>query len=324
MTRLSPPHLLAIAALTFARCAAQPAPSASIVRIDLTPESEERQPITVPTEPENTVEVDLPWPLRDWAGRGFTPDAEKFAGDFVIEATRGEARFFVTPVAADAHRVLHVILSPGGGSTRSVSFEFIPAPAGLAWRKVVLVDPTVRVDEGPAVSLVDRPPRSQLRESSPESEIGLIRTLRLMLDMPPAGARSIALANPSLAMASFSGPPRSFGDFTIRIRFAVRDSVTGALGICASVSNQTARRLLFDPGSWVVRVGDRVYPIQTADFANALEPGETGNAFLVLARGPDGAATGLLPDNRFELSVILKGSFNPRPVILMPLEGFGE
>ncbi len=324
MTRVPPPFLLALAACVFAKGSAQPAPPASIVRIELPSESEERQPIAVPTEPEDTVEVDLPWPLRDWAGRGFTPDAEKFAGDFVIEAARGETRFFVTPVAADAHRVLHVILDPGGGVTRSVSFEFLPAPVGLAWRKVVLADPTVRAKEGPSVSLVERPPRARLLESSPESEIGLIRTLRLILSMPADGARSVVAANPSLDMADFSVPPRSFGDFTIRIRFAVRDSVTGALGICASVSNQTARRLLFDPGSWVVRVGDHVYPIQTADFANELEPGDTSNAFLVLARGPDGEPTGLLPDNQFELSVILKGSFNPRPVLRMPLEGFGQ
>jgi hypothetical protein len=322
--RLRTPFLIAVAAFSVARYSAQPIPPPSIVRIDLPSESEERQPIAVPTEPENTVELDLPWPLQDWAGRGFTPDADKFAGDFIVEATRGDMRFFVTPVAVNAHRVLHVILAPASGPTRSVSFEFLPAPAGLAWRKVVLVDQTAAVQEIPAVSLADRPPRSRLRESSPESEIGLIRTLRLMLNMTADGARAVVSANPALQMATFSGPPRSFGDFTIIVRFAVRDSVTGALGICASVSNQTARRLLFDPGSWVLRVGDRIYPIQTADFANELDPGGTGDAFLVLARGPDGAPTGLLPDNNFELSLILKGAFNPRPVIRMPLEGFEQ
>jgi hypothetical protein len=319
-----PPFLLAVSAFAVAMCAAQPAPPPSIVRIELPSESEERQPIAVPTEPENTVEVDLPRPLQDWAGRGFTPDADKYAGDFIVEATRGDTRFFVTPVAAEAHRVLHVVLAPAGGPSRSVSFEFLPAPTGLAWRKVVLVDRMAAVQGGPSVSLVDRPPRTRLRESSPESEIGLIRTLRLMLNMTADGARAVVAANPALQMATFAGPPRSFGDFTILVRFAVRDSVTGALGICASVSNQTARRLLFDPESWVLRVGDRVYPIQTADFANELDPGDTRDAFLVLARGPDGAPTGLLPDNNLELSLILKGSFNPRPVIRMPLEGFEE
>jgi hypothetical protein len=315
--------LLAVAAFAVAKCAAQAAPP-SIVRIALPAESDERQPIAVPAEPENTVEVDLPWPLQDWAGRGFTPDPDRFAGDFVVEATRGDTRFFVTPVAAEAHRVLHVVMAAAGATTRSVSFEFLPAPAGLAWRKVVIVDRSSNVVQGPSVSLALRPPRSLVRESSPESELGLVRTLRLIANTTAEGARAVVAANPALEMATSSETPRSFGDFTILIRFAVRDSTTGALGICASVSNQTVRRLLFDPASWVLRVGDRVYPIQTADFANELDPGKTEDAFLVLARGPNGAPTGLLPDNDLKLSVILKGSFNPRPVLLMPLEGYGQ
>ena len=299
-----------------------PPPPATIVRVILAAESEERQPIAVPTEPENTVEIDFPWPLEDWAGRGFTPDAEKFAGDFVIEATRGSPRIFLTPVAGEAHRVLHAVLAPPGAPTRSVTLEFLPAPAGLAWRKVVLESGVPATSQEPPVSLEEQPPRPRLREASPESEIGLIRTLRLMLNTTEEGARAVATSNPALELATFAGTPRSFGDFTVRTRFAVRDATTGSLGISASVTNQTARRLLFDPESWVARVGDRVYPIRTVDFPNEVEPGATVPAFLVLARGPDGESTGLLPGNNFELSVILRGSVNTRPVMRMPLEGF--
>lgn len=319
MIRGAVPILLSLSA---GLLAAQPAPPASIVRLRLPAESDERQPVAVPTEPENTVEVDFPWPLQDWAGRGFTPDADKFAGDFVIEASRGDGRIFVTPVAAEAHRVLHVILAPPGEPTRSVAIEFLPAPVGLAWRKVILEGGTAAAPRGPTVALTPRPPLGRLREPSPESEIGLIRTLRLMMNTTADGARDIAAANPALELADLSGPPRSFGDFTVTARFAVRDATTGTLGICASVANQTARRLLFDPESWVVRVGERVYPVRTVDFPNELEPGATCAAFLVLARGPDGATTGLLPDNEFELSVIPSGSVNPRPVVHMALEGF--
>lgn len=303
-------------------CPAQSPPPPSIVRITLPAEADERQPVAVPTEPENTVEVDFPWPVEDWAGRGFTPDPEKFAGDFVIEATRGGTRIFVTPVTADAHRVLHVVLAPPGGATRGVPVEFLPAPAGLAWRKLVLASGEAAGARGPSVSLALRPPRTRLRESSPESEIGLIRTLRLMLNAGEAGAAEIAAANPALEFAVLSGPPRSFGDFTLSNRFAVRDSTTGALGLCASVANPTARRLLFDPQSWVVRAGERVYPVRTVDFPNELEPGTTGAAFLIIARGPDGAPTGLLPDNDFEPSVVLAGSIDPRPVLVLPVDGF--
>jgi hypothetical protein len=293
------------------------------VRIALAPEADESRPVALPTEPGNTVELDFPWPVEDWAGRGFTPDAERFAGDFVVEATRGKPRIFVTPVAADARRVLDVVLALPGGATRGVPIEFIPAPPGLAWRKVVFGPGAAAAAPPPAVSLAERPPRAALREPGPESEIGLIRTLRLMLNASDSGALAIAAANPALALTSFGGPPRSFGDFTICLRFAVRDSTTDSLGICASVANQTQRRLLFDPMSWVVRAGDRVYPVRTADFANELEPGAAGTALLVLARGPDGEAARLLPDNDLMVSVLSTGSVNPRPVVRLPVEGFG-
>jgi hypothetical protein len=323
-----PGNLLLLAPLlACARCAGAPAadpePPPSIVRIALPAEADERRPVAVPTEPENTVEVDFPWPLEDWAGRGFTPDAERFAGDFVIEAARGKTRIFVTPVATGAHRLLHVVLTEPGGATRGVPIEFIPAPPGLAWSKVVFSGASQAGAPRPSVSLETRSPRTRLREPSPESEIGIIRTMRLMLNASAEGADAIAAANPALALRGLDGAPRSFGDFTISNRFALRDSATDTLGLCASVANHTARRLLFDPGSWVVRAGDRVYPIRTVDFADELEPGTTGVVFLVLARGPDGSPTLLLPDNDFEISVLPCGSVNARPVMRMPLGGFG-
>ena len=292
----------------------------SIVRIVLGPEEEERQPVVVPTEPDNTVEIDLPAPVTDWAGRGFTPDPDRFAGDFVIQATRGRARLFVTPVTAEAHRVLHVVLAEPGGGSRGLPLEFVPAPAGLAWRKVVFSAPPAAPALPPAHLLL-RAPRSGLREPGPEAQLGLVRTLRMLLATTGDEARNLVAANPALALATFQLPPRSFGDFTIANRFALRDATTGSVGLCVSVANQTARRLLFEPGSWVVRAGDRVYPIRTVDFANELEPGASAPALLVLARGPDGDPTGLLAANDFEPSVVLGASVNPRPVRRLALEG---
>ncbi len=312
----------ALAGLPSAHGTGDPAPPATIVRLALPSEDEERQPVEVPTGPENTVEVDFPWPLEDWAGRGFTPDSEKFAGDFVIEAARGNERIFVTPMAAGAHRVLHVVLARPDHTTRGVPIEFIPAPAGLAWRKLVFTGARPAAAARPDVALDPHAPHTRLREPSPESELGLVRTLRLMLNTTVEGAGDIAAANSALSLKVLNGTPRSFGDFAITRRFALRDSTTDTLALCASVSNETARRLLFDPGSWAVRAGDRIYPVRTVDFSGELEPGATGAVFLVLARGPGGEPTHLLPDNDFEISVLLAGDVNPRPVLRMQLDGF--
>jgi hypothetical protein len=309
-------------AFTALSCAAALELPPSIVRIAIASEADERRPVEVPTEPENTVELDFPWPIEDWAGRGFTPNSEKYAGDFVIEAARGKARLFVTPIAAGAHRVLHVVLVGPAGSSRGFPIEFVPAPAGLAWRKVVFTEAETAGTNRRPVTLAASAPGTRLREPSPESELGMIRTLRLMLNTDSEGAAVIAAANPALELEALDGSPRSFGDFTLSNRFAVRDATTDTLGICTNVANQTARRLVFDPGSWIIRAGDRVYPVRTVDFANELEPGSEGAAFLVLARGPAGETTLLRPDNDFRVSVLLSSSVNPRPVRRMKLEGF--
>ena len=34
--------------------------------------------------------MDFPFPIDDWAGRGFTPDPERFAGDLVVDAVRDQ------------------------------------------------------------------------------------------------------------------------------------------------------------------------------------------------------------------------------------------
>jgi len=295
-----------------------PSPGPTIVHLALPSEAEQRFPVAIPTEADATLELDFPWPVADWAGRGFTPDPGKYTGDFIVDAARGKSRMFVTPVAGQARRLLHVVLAPRGADSMSVPLEFLPAPPGLSWTKVLFADPGNAPDG--RIRLSPEAPRSRFREPSPDTEIGLIRTMRLLLNRPGDLARGVAEANPSLHWAPHSAGPRSFGDFTLALRFALRDEATDSLGLCVDAANATDRRLIFDPKSWLVRAGGRVYPVQTADFAAEIEPGQTQTAFLVVARGPDGAPTRLLPENDFAVSVALAGSVNPRPVRRFALE----
>jgi len=306
--------------LAAGRALAAEAPPASIVRLELQPEEREERPYAIPCQPADTVEVDLPGPLEEWAGRGFTPDPERFAGDFAIEAARGRPRLFVTPVVSGARRILHVVLAPVRGRQRSLTLEFLPAPAGLAWTKVVLADPAPAA--AAAVRLLPTPPPAHYRAPSPESELGLLRTLRLFAAATAEQAAALAAANPALVLGVQDGRARPFDGFTLTPRFALRDATTGALGLGVSVANLTDRRLLFDPARWVVRAGDRVYPVATLDFAQEVEPGATVPAFLVLAHGPAGEPLRLLPDQPFEPSAALLGTASARPVQRLALAGW--
>ncbi len=294
-----------------------------IVRVPLPPEQEEHRTVSVPTEPENTVELDFPWPVLEWAGRGFTPDPEKYAGDFVVEAPKGTARVFVTPVSPGAHRVLDLVFELPGGGTRGIPVEFVPAPAGLAWRKAVFFDAAPKPDAAPRFTLRGEAPQALYRAPSPESLLGLVTTMRLMLNTTAAGARALASVNPALGLSELRTAPESFGDFVLTQRFAVRDATTDSLGICVGVENATARRLVFDPSGWTLRAGDRVYPVTTVDFPGELGPGADAAAILVIGRAPDGLPTRLLPENTFRISARLLASANPRPVLGIGLPGLG-
>jgi hypothetical protein len=142
-----------------------------------------------------------------------------------------------------------------------------------------------------------------------------------LLNTTAAGARAFVAANPALELGIPSRRTRSFGDFTLTPRFALRDSTTDTLGICVGVANTTQKRLVFDATGWVVRVGQYAYPVRTVDFPGELEPGAEIPAFLVVGRSPEGRLTLLMPDNDFEVSAVLLASINPRPVVRMPLPG---
>ncbi len=306
-------------------------PPPTIRRLLLPSESAQRYPIAVPTDPDHSVELDFPWPVVDWAGRGFTPDPETYAGDFLVDARRGSPRIFVTPLVSGGHRVLHLIVQPAGGPQRSIPLEFLAAPAGEAWHKVVLVEgePGGEGPEAPPPSLdgplrraerAARPVGPAGRAPTPVDELGLIHLMRRLHGLPADAAAALVAARPALQWDDHARPPQSFGPFTLRLAFALQDGATDCLGLCVEVRNATARRLIFDAESWVVRSGDRVYPVRTVDFAHEVEPESVQTAWLVLTPAPD-QSPGLLPaDGDLSVSVRLSASVNPKPIFRFPVD----
>jgi len=310
------------------------------VRLELPEEAGQRYPIGIPTDPTQSVELAFPWPVIDWAGRGFSPDPETYAGDFLVDARRGSPRLFVTPLVQGGHRVLHVVLAPPGEAPRTVLLEFLPAPPQSAWSKVTFLaaasarpsaaaagsgersaraDEVAAADGRPPENRTQRPAPGPYRMPTPEMQLRLIRTMRLVRTLPPERARALVAADPALEWDDRRRAPRSFGPFVLRLAFAIRDRTTDCLGLCVDVRNTTRRRLVFDAESWVVRAGERVYPLRTADFANELEPEAAAVAWLVLARAQDGSPTRLLPEGDLQVSVQLAATVNPHPVWRFPL-----
>jgi hypothetical protein len=144
--------------------------------------------------------------------------------------------------------------------------------------------------------------------------------MRQLRGLPPEEASALVESRPALQWDDQGRPPRSFGPFTLRVASALSDRTTNCLGLCVEVRNATARRLIFDATSWVIRSGDRIYPVRTADFANEIEPESVQTAWLVLTRSPDRNPAQLLREEDLRVSVRLSAAVNPRPILRFPID----
>ncbi|WP_415907000.1 hypothetical protein [Oleiharenicola sp. Vm1] len=66
----------------------------TVVRFAL--DAERTRPYIILTNPVDATAVEVPYPIEDWAGRAFTTDPEKIAGDFFLRLRRGERTFFIS------------------------------------------------------------------------------------------------------------------------------------------------------------------------------------------------------------------------------------
>lgn len=300
--------------------------------------SKQTSPMLIPTSTEDATLIELPYPIEAWSGRGFaipgvngTADNNggpgAVAGDFMLWPgdLRGYKRFTVTPLVEGASRILHVFME----GERTLTLEIFAAERESAFKRVTFVD-AERAEAAAAklaederarrttVTRSERPPESRYVEPSAATQHGLMQFMRALMNMPEDMARRMIEANRYLQVVKH-GREISSGEFTISIRFAVRDAITDTLGVCISLKNNTSRRLLFDPQSWIMRAGSQVIPIRTVDFAGVLEPNATLPVFLVVTRGIDGRPTRLLPENDFTIAVTMTGSTSAKPVELIDL-----
>jgi hypothetical protein len=292
----------------------------TVVTSTLPSGEDEHQAFLIPTAAEWSLEIDFPYPIADWAGRGFTPDPERFAGDFMIEAVRGSTRLYVSALAADAHRVLHVAFLAPTGEIQTVPLEFVPAPPQLAFRKLTFVDGAAATR--PAVQPESPTALLPTKRSTPSAELALIRLMRLLDSLPPASATQLSATSPTLRYVSIRGEPADFGDFTVTACFVVEDRITGNTGICAELANACTKRILIDPRSWLVRSGNNAYRVRTVDFAGALDPAARARIFMVLETGANGAPVQLDPNQPVQISARVDEKASARPVTTYDVEPF--
>ena len=303
--------------------------------------SKQTRPVVVPTTPEEPSFIELPYKVDDWMGRGFSTNVETAGADFHLRLRKGDRRLGITPLIVGAHRVLHVIME----GDRTLTLEFLPAVSrDTAFRAIVFYDAesdAQRIEQSvqqarqevTTITREESMPESRYVAATAASQLGLVRFMELVLNMPAdKAARAVAL-NSALEMRVFAengaeAQAQPTSEYSVVPRFAIRDSVTSSLGLAVVVRNLTGKRLLFDPNEWLVRAGAAVYPVGGSygmvSFNGEIEPGGEAVAFLVLTRSPDGSPIRLLPNQKFRISAKLVGATVDNPVFSVDIDSKGN
>ena len=240
---------------------------------------EQTSPLRVGTTEDWSTELDFPWPVVDWRGRGFTPDPGRFSGDFMIDLEPGSRHFTVSALTAAAHRVLHVELAPTDGPSLTYPIEFVPEPSDIAPRRVTFtaLEEPGRPSTAPDTS---RPARGAVQPGAEEALLNLMRALKGL--SPEAVARLIA-PFPGLAFTSLSQPALVLPEFSVTPRYALTDCARNLTGLAVSLTNTTGKRILVDPLSWSLGSPAQVIRPLAVDTLGWTEPHEDACLCLVVA-----------------------------------------
>lgn len=289
----------------------------TVISRDISGDPSQGQPIAVPLDTENTLLVELPGPLQEWAGRGFTSDPGRFAGDIVIEAQRGSSRLFLTPLKSDARRILHAVFETGDGGTRSLVLELLAAPPGVGWHKLVLTQRTASSARLREVSPAPLP--SAFREASADSALGLLHALRMLRATGQGSGKALERAEPRFEIDERTYPASTAPEFSLEPVLRVQLKPTGETGLCVRVRNRSTRRILIDPLRWSARAASSTWPASTVDFSGLVEPLGCEEAYLVL---PPVDGRVLAPTDELSIAANLSASYCARPVASVVLPGW--
>lgn len=305
---------------------------------------DENTPTYILTHPEVTTEVQFPYAIKAYGGRGFTARPSETPGDFFFGLVEGQKQFWISPLAEGVRRNMHVVLVNG----KSYPLIFLPVDSqNMAFQKVIFADlasvaeQSVAMKESGAaqrIEISDTPPENSRMPVTPAIQMGLMDFAKTLANLPEETARILVQRandeakrdNPGRRLPRYAltiqfdaaeakkgiAPiPFPTGPYRIRQCFVLRNNDIDSLCFVVVVENSSRDNLTFEPNGFMVRAGEHVYPSSLADWNPRLAPGDKQVAFFVVTGTMDGQRNNLRSDNQFVITAELLGQQSTKPVL---------
>ena len=257
---------------------------------------DDRTALSVPVATNRVTTICFPSAITAIDGAGITVDG-KTPGLFQLAYTKGSAFFSVRALFPKASANLNI-------RWNDHTYVFELAESG---RPVLALN-------------LEAPPTPEEEGAGHAPEISPIKLLAL-LDKAKAFPLLKAQQPESVADVDFTtydGKPlvSDFNDYEIQIEEAFRFNAEDTLVFRVAITNETAAPLIYQPDSFTLRAGNRLYPQSISDAAGTVPPNGRSIVYFAVSGTPDGGRNELSLHNAFTVLVTRLSPPPPPPPVV--------
>jgi len=249
--------------------------------------------VSVPVATNRVTTISFPGPIEAVDGAGVTLDG-KTPGQFQLAHTKGSAFLSVRALASKASANLNI-----RWNDRTYVFELVES-------------------NPPVLSLIMETPPSPEEEGAGQApDVSPLKLLSL-LDKAKAFPLLKAQQPESVADVGFTtydgkGWVSDFNDYQIVIEQAFRFNAEDTLAFRVAITNESDTPLIYQPDSFAIRAGNRLYPQSVSDADGTVPPKGRSIVYFAVTGTPDGGRNNLSLQNQF--TVLVTRLSPPPPVV---------
>ena len=256
---------------------------------------DDRVAVTVPVATNRVTTISFPSPIAAIDGAAITIDG-KTPGLFQLAHAKGSAFLSVRALASKVSANLNI-----RWNDHTYVFELIESNAPVLALNLAAL-PT------PEETSAGRAP-----EVSPLELLSLLDKAKAFPLLKSQQPESVA----DVGFTTYDGKPllSDFNDYQIQIEQAFRFNPEDTLVFRVAITNETAAPLIYQPDSFSLRAGNRLYPQSISDADGTVSPKSRSIAYFAVTGTPDGGRNNLSLKNQFTV-LVNRLSLPPPPAVV--------
>jgi hypothetical protein len=239
--------------------------------------------VSVPVATNRVTTISFPSPIEAIDGAGITVDG-KTPGQFQLAHAKGSAFLSLRALLPKASANLNI-----RWNDQTFVFELIESNAPVLSLNMEALPAPEETDAGRAPDV------------SPLKLLSLLDKARAFPLLKEQQPESVA----DVSFTTYDGKPlvSDFNDYQIQIEEAFRFNAEDTLAFRVSITNETDTSLIYQPDSFTLRVGDRLYPQSLSDADGNVPPKGRSIVYFLVTGTPDGGRNEISLKNKFTVLI---------------------